>query len=41
MFILVTNVEFILNLKQFQNDYKLTDQNLEVQRYKIFITLIH
>lgn len=41
MFILLTNVEFILNLKQFQNDYKLPDQNLEVQRYKIFITLIH
>jgi len=41
MFILLTNVEFILNLKQFQNDYKLTDQNLEVQRYKIFSTLIH
>lgn len=40
MFILLTNVEFILNLKQFQNDYKLTDQNLEVQRYKIFTTLI-
>ncbi len=41
MFILLTNVEFILNLKQFQNDYKLTDQNLELQRYKIFSSLIH